>query len=279
MKYLVVGGDERAVFAAEELAKDNEVAALYLDKALLSEKVRKLSESEPADCVILPVPVESNRLGALNAPFSQGGISASAVLEKLPEGTLVCGGKISGRLKECGAQNGLRMSDLMQRPEFVAGNAAITAEAAAAILMQRTDFALFGRSVLVIGWGRIGKLLAQKLKALGMRVFVMSRNAESRAMARSLGYGSLAPTDALPRIDAVANTAPAAVLTDLSRISSPCILLELASAPGGIDAAAAQRLGHRYFAAPGLPGKYAPRTAGVLIAETAKSIVKEYEHG
>ena len=277
MKYLVVGGDERAVFAAEELAKDNEVSALYLDKAAVSEKVSRVSVVEPADCVLLPLPAEGKAC-ALNAPFAHYPVSAVSVLEALPENTLVCGGKLSPALKAAAKKNSLKLFDIMQLPEFVAGNAAITAEAAVALLMQRTDFSLFGSSVLVVGYGRIGRLLSHKLCALGVKTFVMSRKAESRAVAEALGCVSLAPEDKLPRLDAVINTAPAIMLTNLSRISSPCLMLELASAPGGIDAAEAQRLGHKYFAAPGLPGKYAPRSAGKLIAEAVKRVVKENVH-
>lgn len=278
MKYLIAGGDERAVFAAAALAEaGNSVSALAMDRAQLPPGVKKVFCAENADCVILPLPAEG-KSGALNAPFSDTASDAAGLLEALPENTLVCGGKISRRLYRAGELKGLRVTDIMQRPEFVVGNAAITAEAAAAILMQRTDFALFGSSAMVVGYGRIGKILAQRLSALGMRVFVMSRNAESRAMAQAAGCVPLAPTDALPPLEAVINTAPAPVLRDLSRLKKPCLLLELASAPGGIDALEAQRLGHRYFAAPGLPGKYAPRTAGRLIAKTAQQIVKENVH-
>lgn len=278
MKYLIAGGDERMVCAAAVLADaGNEVFSLGMEKANLPDSVQKVSEPEKADCVILPLPAEAGRPGYLNAPFSNGDISITELLGKLEENTLVCGGKISGRLKS--AQGGrLRLVDYMTRPELVTGNAAITAEAAVALLMQRTDYCLCGRSALVIGYGRIGRILSSKLCALGVKTYVMSRNAESRALAEALGCFALAPADPLPRLDMVINTAPAPVLTKLDGLCSPCLMLELASAPGGLNSADAVRLGHRYFAAPGLPGKYAPKTAGALIAEAVMNIVKEHEN-
>jgi dipicolinate synthase subunit B len=45
------------------------------------------------------------------------------------------------------------------------------------------------------------------------------------------------------------------------------LLTELASAPGGIDAEAARRLGRRYLPAPGLPGKYAPARAAEILRD------------
>ncbi len=278
MKYLIAGGDERMVFAAEALAKDNGVSALFMEKAALPECIHKLSAPENADCVILPLPAEAGKAGHLNAPFSDSGTIAEELLNSLPENTLVCGGKLSGRLRLAAQKKKLRLVDYMTRPELVTGNAAVTAEAAVALLMQRTDYALSGRSALVIGYGRIGRILSDKLVSLGLKTHVMSRSAESRAMAEALGCRSLSPRDALPTLDIVVNTAPASVLQTLDGLRPPCLLLELASAPGGLDYAEAQRLGLRYFAAPGLPGKYAPRTAGTLIAEAVTNIVKEYEN-
>lgn len=278
MKYLIAGGDERMVFAAEALAKDNEVCCLAMERASLSGDIVSLSAPRKADCVVLPLPAETGKAGHLNAPFSDSGISAAELLEALPENTLVCGGKISDRLKLAARERKLRLVDYMTRPELVTGNAAVTAEAAVALLMQRTDYCLFGKSALVIGYGRIGRILSDKLRSLGVKVCVMSRSAESRAMAEALGCHALAPSDALPQLDMVVNTAPAPVMTKLEGLCSPCLMLELASAPGGLDSAVAQRLGHRYFAAPGLPGKYAPRTAGLLIAEAVMNIVKEHEN-
>lgn len=277
MKYLLAGGDERAVFAAEALKEEgNEVAVCAMDKAVLPPGIRKTAEIETADCVILPLPAESGRSGMLNAPFGEYPVKAAELLNKLPPKTLVCGGKIGPALKDAARENDLHLADIMQRAEFVTGNAAITAEAAVALLMQRTDYALFGRSAMVIGYGRIGRILSDKLRALNVKTYIMSRNAESRALAAALGCFVLAPDDGLPHLDIVVNTSPAPVMTNFERLCSPCLMLELASAPGGIDSNDAQRLGHRYFAAPGLPGKYAPRTAGRLIAETVKSVVKEY---
>ena len=75
--------------------------------------------------------------------------------------------------------------------------------------------------------------------------------------------------------DAVINTAPAQVLGELSALRDGCILLELASAPGGLDPQAAQDGGMRYISAPGLPGKYAPVSAARLIYGAVTNIFKE----
>ena len=61
-------------------------------------------------------------------------------------------------------------------PIFALENAALTAEGAAELIMRRTDRALPGLQVLVVGFGRIGSMLADKLAALGASVTAAARS-------------------------------------------------------------------------------------------------------
>lgn len=282
MKYLIAGGDERSVHLARSLAAEgNEVLCLALDAAPLDAPVRKIDVAERADCVILPLPAETGRLGALNAPYAAEPVSAQALLRALPEGSLVCGGKLGERLRETASGCRLRCFDYLLRPEFTVGNAAITAEAAVYILMRESAGTLSGSGVLVVGYGRIGRLLAAKLGALGARVSVLSRNPEARAMAEAAGFCAIAPGEALGQPQMLVNTAPGAVLTaaQLGALDRRCFILELASPPYGMDPAQTQRMGFRYCAAPGLPGKYAPAAAAMLIKNAVNNILKEKGYG
>lgn len=278
MRYLIVGGDDRLVELAHLLLNEgSEVSCFALDSAALPEGAERVSEVCAADCVILPLPAEA-RLGALNAPYSKQVYPLSEILGSLPAGTLVCGGKISSQLRALAEKNRLRIYDYMARPEFTVGNAAVTAEGAVSALMNGLKRTLFGSRVLVIGYGRIGKLLSQKLKGLDADTCVMSRNSEARALAEGMGMQALAPSvDAslLSAFDAVVNTAPAPVVDSLAAFRHDCLLLELASSPGGFDSDEAKRLGLNYLAAPGLPGRYAPQTAARLIFESVRNILRE----
>lgn len=284
MKFEIMGGDERLRELALLLSDEgHEVSCFAMDKAELPGNIRRLSTPEGAECVILPIPAETGRLGTLNAPFSELTYSASRLLSSLGKGSLICAGKLSPRLRAAASESGVRLFDYMARPEFTVGNAAITAEAAVSRCMAETAHTVYGSRVLVIGWGRIGKLLAIKLSALGASVTVLSRDPASRAFASAMGFGVTAPETAdavLPDFDIVVNTAPAPVLNvgRLSRIRPDCFVLELASAPGGIDADAAEKCGLNYAVAPGLPGKYAPKSAARLIRDAVMNIVKEHEN-
>lgn len=275
MKFQIIGGDLRAVCLAKRLENEgNEVVSFALDKA---GGIKKCGEIEPADCYILPVPVEGKAAGKLNAPLSEKDYSLSDILFDIPDGGLVIGGKLKS-LTQC---RGLCMHDCMQRPSFIIGNAALTAEAAIWLLMNECETALYGKSVLVIGYGRIGRILSSRLKAINMNVGVMSRNPEARAIAGALGYSTVSPGEGIERFDIIINTAPGPVLPEgaLSQLKKDCVLLELASSPGGLDKAEAERTGSHYIAAPGLPGRYSPQSAAELIFESVMDILKERENG
>jgi dipicolinate synthase subunit A len=55
------------------------------------------------------------------------------------------------------------------------------------------------------------------------------------------------------------------------------LCLDLASKPGGMDFAAASRLGVRAIWALSLPGEVAPESAGAIIRDTIYNILEEQE--
>ena len=77
--------------------------------------------------------------------------------------------------------------------------------------------------------------------------------------------------------DFIVNTVPARVLSDgaLCAAAEDALLLELASAPGGFDRSLADNIGLRAIAAPGLPGRCAPRRAAELMREAICASLEE----
>lgn len=277
MDFLLIGGDERQLHLAQMLlAGGHGVKCYALDSAQLPEGAVRTDKLCRADCTVLPLPAESGP-GILNAPFSAKRHTIERLLNELEPGSLVCGGKLSPGMRKAAEQNGLRLHDYMTRPEFTVGNAAVTAEGAVSLLANNISSTIFDTNVLVVGYGRIGRLLAQKLKGLNAKTCVLSKNSESRAFAESMGLHAVSPADTgvYPAFDAVINTAPAQVIPSLEAFKKSCLMLELASAPGGIDRESAEALGLRYIAAPGLPGRYAPKSAARLIYRAVLSIMRE----
>ncbi len=150
-----------------------------------------------------------------------------------------------------------RTIDLLQDEHYLLENAAITSDCAIALAKERMS--LTKGSALVIGWGRIGKCLANSLRLQGMQVTVAARKPEIRRQLRNLGLDAV-PMDKIDpnAYDLIINTAPAPVL-EVTGCRALC--MDLASVQG--------LQGDAVLWARGLPGKLAPEASGTLIAKTA----------
>ena len=165
-----------------------------------------------------------------------------------------------------------------RREEYQIAIARLTAEGAIALLRPETG--LSGAHILLLGYGRLARLLARELQKAGALVTAAARSGEQRAWAEAEGIEALpldALSGALDRFDVIIGTIPAPVLTEplLALVRKDALLLELASAPGGIDAAAAHERGLRYIRAPGLPAKYAPERAAVILRDAVYAAAAE----
>ena len=165
-----------------------------------------------------------------------------------------------------------------RREEYQIAIARLTAEGAIALLRPETG--LSGAHILLLGYGRIARLLARELQKAGALVTAAARSSKQRAWAEAVGIEALpldALSGALDRFDVIIGTIPAPVLTEplLALVRKDALLLELASAPGGIDAAAAHERGLRYIRAPGLPAKYAPERAAVILRDAVYAAAAE----
>ena len=204
--------------------------------------------------VLLPVPSFDDQ-GNI-----KGGGSLESILQKLPKNVLILG----GILNHPACQDYVTV-DFLQDSDYVAQNAAITAHCAIREAMERLSVTLEGQSVLVIGWGRIGKCLARLLRGLDARVTIAARKESDRAMATALGYTTIDLVEIQSRdYRLIYNTAPAPILPEED---SPALKIDLASRKGmgGKDVVWAR----------GLPGKDTPESSGALIARRVLSILKE----
>lgn len=161
-------------------------------------------------------------------------------------------------------------------------NAPPTAEGAIQLALENLPITLHASRVLVIGYGRIGKILADRLRGLGAFVSVAARRYEQLAWAEVDGHAAQRLGDIagwLCGYDLVLNTVPARVLTAelLADLKSGCLVIDVASKPGGVDLEAARRLGVPVIWALSLPGKVAPVTAGRAIQQTVYHILREEE--
>ncbi len=228
------------------------------------------------DVVILPVPFSRDGT-TLNAPLYGDAIPLS-LLDPYLAGRTVIGGAFSEDFTTRLTASGSVPFDLLRREEFAVLNAIATAEGAVALAISSTQTTLHSSECLVTGRGRIARLLADRLRAFGAHVTVAARKPSDLVWISAAGMRPIHISEiGADRYDIIFNTVPALVLTgeSLARCRGDCLIIELASAPGGVDRAAAERLGVRIIDAPGLPGKVAPVSAAAAIEKTVLNILKE----
>lgn len=196
----------------------------------------------------------------------KGGVPLEPILESLSPDTVIIGGNLSHpRLSR------FQKWDLLQDLNYLAQNASITAHCAVKLALSYLPVTLSSCPVLIIGWGRIGKCLANLLKSMGATVTVAARKPQDRAMLSALGYDGAEITAAATNIEdfrIIFNTVPTMVYPqEIMALCHPdCLKIELASAPG-IG-------GNDIIDGRGLPNKSAPESSGILIANTVMTYMK-----
>lgn len=238
-----------------------------------------MRRAEKADCVILPLTVTAGN-GLLNTPLSLLEHPLAPILDQLSPHQFLCGGRIDQAVYTMAKERGLDIHDYFAREELAVANAVPTAEGALQLAMEHLPITIHSAKVLVIGFGRVGRLTAQRFQALGASVSVAVRKYDQLAWAQAMGFGGehLAQLEGwLCGYDLIVNTVPARVLgrEALEDVKPDCLILDLASKPGGVDLAAAGELGLTVVWALSLPGKVAPVTAGAAIRNTIYNMLRE----
>ena len=173
-RFGIIGGDRRQAELARMLAQDGHVVTTYgLDSG---ENVLKgrLEQALKADVVILPLPL-CTKPGRIVCGTEE--IPIETLFEQLQPTQLILGGRVKAE-EQCAAQaRGLHLQDYFLREELTVANAAATAEAALQVAMEHLDRTLLGTKCLVLGFGRIGKLLSFRLHGLGAQVTAAARKA------------------------------------------------------------------------------------------------------
>lgn len=285
-KYIIAGGDMRFSALAEELAENEQVCTVGFDKNVFSSDKITVSEnvmSLPyrADCLVLPLPASSDGI-TLNTPFYSGTVSLSELTGCVNRDGIVFGGRISPAVRDIFSSKGIEVVDYFEREELTVLNALATAEGALQIALEEQPVMISGSRILITGMGRIAKSLIRILSGFGADITIAARKCSDLAWAEVFGCNTaeiseLEGSDALKNADIIFNTVPHTVLTEqlLKKCSKKCLIIDLASKPGGMDMEAAGRLGLRAIWALSLPGKTAPVSSGRMIARTIENILHE----
>ena len=263
IKIGVIGGDSRQIVAAQELADDGyEVAVCGFDEyegplGLTTRCVSIEDTIRKADFIVLPLPYSIDKIH-INTPLSQCEIHLDDIFDSISKNQIVLGGKFDSTAENFALKKNLKLIDYYKREDLEILNALPTAEGAINIAMQEMPSTLSNSRVLVMGYGRIGKILSHKLYGLHADVYVSARKCEDFAWIEALGYKSVsydAIDNYLGDFDVIFNTVPVLMLDEsrLEKVKSDAVIIDLASAPGGVNFTAAKNLGRNVIWALSIP--------------------------
>ena len=283
MNFTIIGGDLRNVKICEILSKQgNDIFTYALENA---EEINEYKDIKV--CNTLEETIEKSENIILPIPFSKDGqfvhtlytnkkLSIDEVLSRIKKEQKVFVGAIKDNLKE--KYKELQIIDLMKLEEVAVLNTIATAEGAIEIVIRETQKNIQGSKILVLGFGRVAKVVAQKFKALDAKVTCAARKQKDFAWIETLGleYTNINQiNEKIGKYNIIINTVPELILKEeqLKNVQKQTLLIDLASKPGGIDFEVAKKLELKCIWALALPGKVAPiSTAEILVKSILKNI-------
>lgn len=273
-KAAVIGGDKRQAYLAEILEKEGYEVVTYAVNCVHGSKVSSLKEALKAVAVIA-APVPFLKGGEIFSKEKKEDLSLEKILEYAPEGCKLFAGGIPTSFLKKAEEKGIICVDYLKDCRTVMENTVAVAEGTLAEAMKRSDRNLYKSFCIVLGYGRCGSTLASYLKRMGSHVAVYEKEEALKARATLLS-DEVIEREKFPlyleQADYIFNTIPAMVLPKalLEYVPKKALILDLASAPGGVDFEAAKDKEIQAVLLPGLPGSYAPKSSAEILGKLIK---------
>lgn len=274
----IIGGDLRIVNLAKILKNDGFNVYTYgleLSNELTDiKKCKSLSEVfDYSDFIVSSIPISRDN-ETVYSPYSEEKIYFKDLKEYLKNKML-----FAGKIPSDFENENCEIYDLLKIEEYSVLNAIATAEGAIQIAMEKTYKTLLGSNILILGFGRIGKILAKMLYGIGANVFCEARKNEDLAYIKGYGYKAINLNqldENLNKFDIIINNIPAPILdkNKLDLVKEDVLIIDLASNPGGTDFEYAKLKNINAILELGLPGKVAPMSSAEYIQQTIYNIIK-----
>lgn len=283
-RFVIIGGDLRSLKLADLIKKDGNNISVFgfnnTDEKLTVEATENLHNAvDENDVIIGPLPC-SNDDETINAPFNTEKIYINDIFKIMGKNQLFIAGRISSKIAHLAQVYNVYSIDILNREEMAVFNAIPTAEGAIQIAMEELPITLHDSNALILGFGRIGKVLSKMLKGIGANVYVEARKHSDIAWIKSYNYKPVLIDELknyVSKMDIIFNTVPALILNEslLELINKDTLIIDLASKPGGVDFEKANLINLKVKWALSLPGKVAPITAAKFIKDTIYNILYE----
>lgn len=283
---LVIGGDKRNIEVVKRLKNVGiHLQVCGFDKIANQMNVdhRKLSnvDYENLDAILLPVSGTNDEGKIELDPFSENELFVNDnMIQNTPDHCTIYTGISNAYLDKLAQQTNRQLVRLFTRDDMAILNSIPTAEGTLEIAMRETEIMIHGAKVLIVGFGRVGMTVARLFSQVGARVGVSARQPADLARSKEMLLTPINLKDLHNHVndyDIIINTIPHQIIDYhiLSKVKTSALIVDLASASGGVDFEAAQARGINAIHALGLPGKVAPISAGKFIADVLIDLLNE----
>lgn len=255
---LILGSDKRSLTVYEILKEKHYNVTLLKNSEQLN---------NPFDVYLLPIPATSDGIH-LNCCID---ITIDGFFSKAYGDSLI----ISAGFKHA------KVTDITNNDDFAYLNAVPTAEGAISLAIGSNGLTLADSNILVTGFGRVSKVLINRLKNFSKNITVAARKAGDLSLIDTLGFNALPVAmlaEKLKDYDVIFNTVPYKLFNSdtLSYAKEKAVFIELASNTLGFDTDYIKTLPVSFINAPGLPAKVAPISAGKILAQTVITTLNNY---
>lgn len=281
MNFLIIGGDDRLVELANIFSgKGYNVCTYGMEKAAdcQADNITSLDEAvSKCNVIIGPIPF-SKELNKVNSSYTEEPIKIDSLFSKITPDKKLFFGALNKNSRELAEQYNIKYTDYYYEESYQILNTIPTAEGAIALMVSETEKTVFGSKVLILGYGRIGKLLSEYAKVLGAKVYVEARKDADLTWIKAKGMNAIHLNDLkdyISEMNIIINTIPALIIDSniLELIKQEAFILDLSSLPGGVDFNAAKQRGIKTIHALGIPGKIAAKSAAEYIYDTVMKLL------
>lgn len=285
-KISVIGGDLRITTLAQSLSEDGNEIAVYgmensneINKNKEILKCKTIDEAiEKSDIIIGSIPFLKSET-EMYATFSDKHIEINDLIKKEHKDKIFIAGSIPANIKKVMSEKYKEIIDVMEIEELLILNTIATAEGAIEVAISNVDTILHGSKVLVLGFGRVAKVVARKFYGIGAKVTCAARKNTDLAWAKAFGYDAInigKLKENLKDYNIIINTVPQIIIgkEKMKYMNPKVLLIDLASNPGGINREDAKNLNLKLVWALALPGKVAPVTSAEFIKQTIYNTLK-----
>ncbi|MFW5992100.1 MAG: dipicolinate synthase subunit DpsA [Halanaerobiaceae bacterium] len=280
----IIGGDKREKVVINELAARGyhlrvlSDTDLDIDNVYCNHELKKIVKK--TDIVIAPMS-GTDENGNLKSKFIEKNIKLNEYFFNLLEkDTLFLIGIARPKIKKILVDKNIDFVEMAYKDELAILNAIPTAEGAIKIAIEETEFTIYNSKVITFGLGRVGLTLAWRLNLLGAESYAVTRNKAAIARGKDLGLKMISYQqlpEYIAQMDIIFNTVPSLIIHEnlIYQMKNNCVIIDLASAPGGTDFKAAAANDIKAILASGLPGKVAPLTAGKMLNDVILDLINK----